>query len=61
MRDGFMKGSRICPECNKEFSLFWYDKQNYVYKVIHDGNHVQYLCSYPCYRKYKAKLQGKER
>lgn len=60
MTDGFMKGFRKCPECDKEFSLFWYDRQHYVYKVI-EGPYVKYLCSYPCYRKYKSKTENKVR
>lgn len=56
----FMNSFRECPECGKQFSLFLYDTQHYVYKVV-DDNHTKYLCSYPCYRKYKAKIQSKER
>lgn len=54
----FMASFRECPECGKEFSLFTYDTKNYVYKVIDEG-HIKYLCSYPCYRKYKQKVIDK--
>lgn len=56
MGNFFMNSFRECPECGKEFSLFLYDTKNYVYKVV-DNKHVKYLCSYPCYKKYRSKIQ----
>lgn len=60
MGDAFANSFRECPECGGKFSLFLYNTKEYVYKVK-DGTSKKYLCSYPCYRKYKAKVEARER
>ena len=60
MIDLFERSMRVCVECQKEFSLYKYNIRDYVYKVK-EGGFTKYMCSYPCYRKYKSKIQAKER
>lgn len=43
-----------CSCCKKKFSMSFYNKREYVYKVK-VGKHYVYQCSYSCYRKEKAK------
>lgn len=45
-----------CKCCGKKFSLFFYDRQNYVYK-LRRYDKTTYFCSYPCYRKEKIKIE----
>lgn len=61
MKDFFANNFKKCPECGEQFSMFLYDSREYVYKVTDNHNRLKYLCSYPCYRKFKAKVEEKGR
>ena len=50
--------NKKCSHCGKEFSMFFYDIKDYVYKVQPKNGNVKYQCSYPCYRKEKEKNEN---
>ena len=56
MSDLFERSMRKCEECKTEFSLYKYNIRDYVYKVKENGL-TKYMCSYPCYRKYKKRME----
>lgn len=48
---------KVCSCCGKEFSLFFYDYRNYVYKIKKGDGEYVYQCSYPCW--IKERQSGK--
>lgn len=47
-----------CSCCGKKFSLFFYSRRDYVYK-IRTSKHTKYQCSYHCYKKEKDRFEDK--
>lgn len=48
---------KICSFCKKKFSMSFYSKREYVYKVK-INKHYEYQCSYQCYKKEKERNEN---
>lgn len=48
--EDYVERIKKCSCCGKEFSLFFFNLKDYVYKEKSRGA-TYWFCSYPCYRK----------
>lgn len=54
----FNSSDKECSYCKKKFSMFLFDKRDYVYKIKINKKYI-YQCSYHCYLKEKERYGNK--